>query len=139
MTKLFDVRPAKFVWQIRCDRCGTAAQHSEHEIENFLGIEINAGWDSSLGDGTRAELDLCHACVRTVLGPWLRLSKQGWARPVDWKKFFAEKPEADVRRPRRLGPPKGKSEAADTPDRAPDDGARPPTTGKPRRRRKVSK
>lgn len=74
MSKLFEDRPAKFVRQICCDRCGATAQHSEHEIENFLSIEINAGWDSPLGDGNRAELDLCHACVRTVLGRWLRVA-----------------------------------------------------------------
>lgn len=131
MSKLFDVRPSKFVSQIRCDRCEAAAQHSEHEIENFLSIEINAGWDSPLGDGNRAELDLCHACVQTVLGPWLRVSTQGRARPEDWKEFFATKPAtADMRRPHRIGVPTGTLELSDAPGREIDDSVPPPAKNK---------
>lgn len=42
-----------------------------------LGLQIGepaCRYASALGDGARVELDLCSACVKEVLGPWLRVS-----------------------------------------------------------------
>lgn len=76
------VRPQPFVTQLRCDRCGVEAQHDEGEgFNNFLQIEFDAGWGSDMGDGNHVELDICHACLKQTLGPWLRVSPAGWAAP----------------------------------------------------------
>lgn len=77
-----DVKPTPFVSELCCDRCGTKAKHDEADgFNNFLQIEFDAGWGSSIGDGTHVEVDLCHACLKQALGPWLRLSASAWNQP----------------------------------------------------------
>ena len=79
-----DVRPEPFTFQIRCDRCGAEAQYNVDDgFNNFLSIGFDASWGSALGDGTRVEIDICHACLKQTLGPWLRLSLSKWARPPE--------------------------------------------------------
>lgn len=74
-----DVRPESFVSQLRCDRCGAEAQHNVGDgFNNFLQIGFDASWGSDLGDGNRIDVDLCHACLKATLGPWLRISPSGW-------------------------------------------------------------
>lgn len=78
--RIKDVRPQPFVCQLRCDRCGAEAQHNVDDgFNNFLQIEFDAGWGSDLGDGNHVELDICHACLKATLGPWLRVSPSAWA------------------------------------------------------------
>ena len=56
------VRPAYFVSQLRCDRCGAEAKYNVDEgFNNFLQIEFDAGWGSAIGDGLHVEVDLCHS------------------------------------------------------------------------------
>lgn len=77
-----DVKPIPFVSELCCDRCGTEAKHDEADgFNNFLQIEFDASWGSAIGDGTHVEVDLCHACLKETLGPWLRLSASAWNRP----------------------------------------------------------
>lgn len=62
-------------------RCGAEARHDEGEgFSNFVSIGFDASWGSAIGDGTRVDVDLCHGCFQTVLGPWLRLSASSWNR-----------------------------------------------------------
>lgn len=73
-----DVKPTAFVSQLRCDRCGVEAQHDVGDgFNNFVQIGFDAGWGSELGDGNRIDIDLCHGCLKTALGPWLRISSSG--------------------------------------------------------------
>ncbi|MCE4540695.1 hypothetical protein LXT12_26020 [Pelomonas sp. P7] len=75
-----DVRPQPFVFQLRCDRCGVEAQYNVDDgFNNFLQIGFDASWGSDLGDGNHVELDICHACLKQTLGPWLRVSPAAWA------------------------------------------------------------
>lgn len=77
-----DVKPTTFVSELCCDRCGTKVKHDEADgFNNFLQIEFDASWGSAIGDGTHVEVDLCHACLKQTLGPWLRLSASAWNRP----------------------------------------------------------
>ncbi len=65
-----------FVAEVTCDRCGAKARYNEDfGFNNFEQIGFDAGWGSSLGDGVRVDIDLCHGCLKATLGPWLRLSK----------------------------------------------------------------
>ncbi len=76
-----DVRPQPFIFQLRCDRCGAEAQDDvDCGFNNFVSIGFDAGWGSSMGDGNRIDLDLCHDCLKETLGPWLRVSS--WANPL---------------------------------------------------------
>jgi hypothetical protein len=78
--RIGDVRPQPFVSQLSCDRCGAGAQHNvDNGFNNFLQIEFDASWGSDLGDGNHVELDICHACLKETLGPWLRVSQAAWA------------------------------------------------------------
>ena len=69
-----DVRPESFVKQIRCDRCGRLAEVSEGEFQEFVSIDLKAGYASIFGDGRDVQLDLCQHCLKTALGAWLRVS-----------------------------------------------------------------
>lgn len=71
-----DVRPQPFVYQLRCDRCGAEAQHDvDNGFNNFVSVGFDASRGSSMGDGNRIDLDLCHGCLKETLGPWLRVSQ----------------------------------------------------------------
>jgi len=62
--RILDVRPEAFVAQLRCDRCGVEAQHNVGDgFSNFAQIGFDAGCGSDLGDGSRVDVDLCHACL----------------------------------------------------------------------------
>ena len=79
--RIFDVRPEAFVAQLRCDRCGAEAQYNVDDgFNNFVQIGFDAGFGSDLSDGNRIDVDLCHACLKTALGPWLRVSHAPVAR-----------------------------------------------------------
>ena len=79
--RIKDVKPEAFVAQLRCDRCGASAQYNVGDgFNNFLQIGFDAGWGSDMGDGNRIDVDLCHACLKATLGPWLRISTAGWAQ-----------------------------------------------------------
>ncbi|MDR7299502.1 NMD protein affecting ribosome stability and mRNA decay [Pelomonas aquatica] len=69
-----DVRPESFIKQIRCDRCGRLAELGEVEFQDFVSIALKAGYASIFGDGNDVQIDLCQYCLRSSLGPWLRVS-----------------------------------------------------------------
>lgn len=46
---------------------------------NFVHIEFEASWGSDLGDGNHVELDICHACLKEALSPWLHVLPTAWA------------------------------------------------------------
>lgn len=69
-----DVRPESFVKQICCDCCGRLADVSEFEFQEFVSIDLKAGYTSIFGDGCDVQLDLCQHCLKASLGAWLRVS-----------------------------------------------------------------
>ncbi|MDC8785988.1 hypothetical protein [Roseateles koreensis] len=69
-----DVRPESFVKQFRCDRCDLLAELGEAEFQEFVSIDLKAGYGSIFGDGNDVQIDLCQHCLKTSLGPWLRVS-----------------------------------------------------------------
>lgn len=73
--KIKDVYPASFVKQIRCDRCDRLAEVGDAELEfqEFVSIDLKAGYASIFGDGNRVQVDLCQHCLKDVLGRWLRI------------------------------------------------------------------
>ena len=84
--RIKDVRPEAFVAQLRCDRCGAEAQHNVAEgFNNFVQIGFDAGWGSDFGDGNRIDVDLCHACLKTTLGSWLRILPSASNQPAATK------------------------------------------------------
>lgn len=70
-----DVRPASFVKQIRCDRCDRLAEVGDAELEfqEFVSIDLKAGYASIFGDGNHVQVDLCQHCLKDILGRWLRI------------------------------------------------------------------
>lgn len=79
--RIQDTKPVSYICKLRCDRCGAEAQHGVDEgFNNFLQIDFNTSWGSAIGDGTHVELDLCHSCLKGILGQWLRLSPAVWNR-----------------------------------------------------------
>lgn len=73
-----------FVAEVICDRCGAKARYDEGDgLNNFEQIGFDAGWGSSIGDGVRVDIDLCHDCLKETLGSWLRLSKSDWVLTTD--------------------------------------------------------
>jgi hypothetical protein len=91
MSRLLDVQPRHFVKQLICDKCGLKASVDEHEFHNFVSLDFDCTWGSSLGDGHHVDLDLCHACVKETLGPWLRVTSSGWTKPAmgEWSDLNA--------------------------------------------------
>jgi len=71
--QLRTIETVSMVHQIRCDRCGKAAERGEVGFQEMTSIGFDAGYDSIFGDGNRVEVDLCEPCLRDTLGAWLRL------------------------------------------------------------------
>lgn len=97
-----DVRPETIVKQISCDRCGRLADASEAEFQEFISIELKAGYGSIFGDGCDVQVDLCQYCLNASIGRWLRISNadsrsrrlEDLLRRFDPKKLGGEFPEA---------------------------------------------
>ncbi len=70
-----DVRPEPFTKQLRCDRCGRLSELGEAEFQEFVSIDLKAGYGSIFGDGNDVQVDLCQHCLKDALGPWLRVSE----------------------------------------------------------------
>lgn len=69
------VRTSSSIPQVRCDRCGAAAQYSADDgLTNLLQLSFDAGNGYALGDRKRFDLDICHGCLREAFGPWLRVA-----------------------------------------------------------------
>lgn len=103
MVKSIAVQPVPYCSQIRCDKCGHSVKSDEDDFIHFITLDFDASWGSALGDGNHVDLDLCHACVKEVLGPWLRISNSAWnggprrvgllkwrimQHPLIWQEFF---------------------------------------------------
>lgn len=78
MVKSIDVQLVPYCSQIRCDKCGRSVQSDEDDFPHLFTLDFDASWGSALGDGNHVDLDLCHACVKDVLGPCLRISNSTW-------------------------------------------------------------
>lgn len=80
--KQYELRPEPYVASVRCDRCGVEARPDEGTgFGNMESLEFSTGWGSAFGDGNEVAVDLCHACLKETLGPWMRVSTARWARP----------------------------------------------------------
>ncbi len=60
---------------LTCDRCGKIAGVDDLDLEfqEYLKIDFEAGYASVFGDGNKVCAEFCQACVKEVLGPWLRV------------------------------------------------------------------
>ena len=66
-----------------CDRCGRDMKRrgeTDGGWEERIAIAFRGGYNSVFGDGNAVELDLCQHCVKEVLGPWLRITEDGWPK-----------------------------------------------------------
>ena len=86
-----DVRPESFVKQIRCDRCDRLADMSEAEFQEFVSIDLTVGYASIFGDGEDVQIDLCQHCLKSLLGPCLRIASAEKADdlPQDGSEFLS--------------------------------------------------
>lgn len=75
--KLLDAKPAPFVQLIRCDKCGDEKQHEELGFEEFVCIDHHCGYTTVEDDGKHVQVDLCYACFKEMLGPYLRVKYNG--------------------------------------------------------------
>ena len=50
-----------------CDACGTY-EESQEEAQEWLSWRHRGGYNSMFGDGEELTLDLCQACLKTLLG-----------------------------------------------------------------------
>ncbi len=67
-----------------CDRCDRELRKRAHdgEWEERISIAFRGGYHSIFGDGNAVELDLCQHCLKETLGPWLRITDDGWPKAV---------------------------------------------------------
>ena len=66
-------RTVEEVHALKCDKCAAVIlAENVMEFQEALSIRISGGYASILGDGNLFELDLCQACVKELLGPYLR-------------------------------------------------------------------
>jgi len=65
-----------------CDRCGKRVVLDSLEnrsvAQEFIHINHTCGFDSVIGDGLILDIDLCDGCIKELLLPFARISKQGW-------------------------------------------------------------
>lgn len=63
---------------VHCDRCKAEFRvgvgNDDMEIQEMLIVDFTGGYGSVFGDGTHMKGELCQACVKTVLGPFLRVA-----------------------------------------------------------------
>lgn len=60
---------------IVCDCCGRRIStdiEDTFELQEMVSIDITGGYSSVFGDGVRLHTDLCQACVKQILGPYLK-------------------------------------------------------------------
>ena len=62
---------------ITCDVCKTNYHRDLDflEIQEFVSIEQNCGWDSIFGDLNTVEIDICQYCFHEKLGEFVRIKE----------------------------------------------------------------
>lgn len=82
MVKHTELVPQPKTVAMTCDRCGT--RHDDvMETQEFLSWWNSCGYaNTTYGDLSHIQIDLCQYCVREVLGPWIRHRKQ-WVMTND--------------------------------------------------------
>lgn len=50
------------------------APSGQVEFQEFVSIDLKAGYASIFGKGNEVRIDLCPHCLKSTLGPWLRIS-----------------------------------------------------------------
>lgn len=63
---------------IICDRCGRSAQNvsQDFEFQEFLSIRHECGYGSIVGDGMSFQIDFCQYCLKELLLPYAKVTKQ---------------------------------------------------------------
>jgi len=63
---------------IQCDRCKTIYSYDtpEHqmEIQEFLRISMECGYNSIFGDESFIEADICQYCLQELIGSFVKVS-----------------------------------------------------------------
>lgn len=57
---------------IVCDCCGKEYEDIM-DLQEFLSMDMDAGYNSAFPDGRQLELDLCSKCVKKLLGKYIRV------------------------------------------------------------------
>ena len=68
---------SKYLVSIQCDCCKKDFI-DELEIQEFLRINEIGGYSSAIGDEVHYQCDLCSACVKRLLGKYLRIIPRDW-------------------------------------------------------------
>lgn len=81
--RLVAVNATKLVG-IRCDRCGSEARLNDHQLgvcamQEYLCVDFTSGYGArAFDDGTHYSCELCEACVKAVVGSYLRAEDHRW-------------------------------------------------------------
>lgn len=76
MVKHLEAVPRQEVVALTCDRC-EKYYDDVMETQEFLTWWNSCGYqNTTYGDLSHIEIDLCQYCVKEVLGPWIRHRKQ---------------------------------------------------------------
>lgn len=70
------VEPIEVVHSLCCDRCGSEARRDEAEFQEFVSIDLVAGYGSVFGDGNSVQLDLCAVCIQVLASKWIRVTQR---------------------------------------------------------------
>lgn len=60
-----------------CNRCGRRLSIDDPDWQERVSLSWRGGYDSLFGDGAEISIDLCQQCVKEILGPWLRVKREG--------------------------------------------------------------
>jgi len=62
-----------YIVSFTCDCCQKVFT-DEMDTQEFLHIDEHGGYNSAIGDQTHYECDICSACVKKLLGEYLRIT-----------------------------------------------------------------
>jgi hypothetical protein len=65
----------KRIKKVICDVCKKefTPGKDDFEIQEFVFIRIDCGYESIFGDGNSAELDICQHCLKSTLGEYIKI------------------------------------------------------------------
>jgi hypothetical protein len=59
---------------ITCDVCGRGAALDDYEGQEFISVDMVAGYGSVFGDMNKVEFDMCQHCLQERLGQFVRVT-----------------------------------------------------------------
>jgi len=78
---------------ITCDCCQVSFTDSDVGWGEMQSIEFVAGYGYIFGDGNTMSVDLCHDCLKQMLGPWLRVSCHRHRKKHTLEELLADAPD----------------------------------------------